>query len=72
MNSSSLGCKFKQKFEILRNFELKLFELTRFYCSKEFIQKMGDLDLKLSQGDKRHSLPLDQLSHTMYGNMMVS
>jgi hypothetical protein len=54
MNSSSLGCKFKQKFEILRKLELKLFELTRFYCSKEFIKKMGDLDLKLSQGDKRH------------------
>jgi hypothetical protein len=28
MNFSSLGCEFKLKFEILRNFEL-----TRFYCT---------------------------------------
>jgi hypothetical protein len=33
MNFSSLGCKFKLKFELSRSFELWSFELTTFYCS---------------------------------------
>jgi hypothetical protein len=32
MDFSSLGLKFKLKFEISQNFELQSFELTRFYC----------------------------------------
>jgi hypothetical protein len=33
MDFSSLGTKFKLKFEISWNFELQSFELTRFYCT---------------------------------------
>jgi hypothetical protein len=33
MNLSSLGPKFKQKFELLQNLELQSFELTMSYCT---------------------------------------
>jgi hypothetical protein len=37
MNFSSLGRKLKLKFEILRNFGLQNFKLTRFYCMYRYI-----------------------------------
>jgi hypothetical protein len=33
MNFSSLGHKFKLKFEILQSFKLQSFKLVRFYCT---------------------------------------
>jgi hypothetical protein len=37
MNFSSLGCKFKLKFELTQKLELQSFESARFYCTKHMI-----------------------------------